>query len=192
MVNDVRRALDDGILALVQVGNNVDDWCERMVQDGTYVDHTFMEMSARILNSDIVVVSLHGNASGPCHVIRAGLLDGRQGKAKPGKNVPIFVGYFDDDKHTAGHFQSIMPFRDSEILNMVNSEGGVDVAERLNLHRPAVIDRLCWPHCSPSQLARMSPSHLRLLLLPSVPCPRRSAFHSLTHSPVPDVASKPS
>ena len=139
-----------------------------------------------ILDSDIVVVSLHGNTSGPCQIIRAGLLDPRSGfQARPGKNVPIFVGYFEDEKkHKDGHFQSIMPFRDSEILDMVKSDGGVDVAQRLNLQRPPVMDRL-WPHCSPSQLARMSPSQLRLLLLPSVPCPRRSAS-------VPDIARKPS
>ena len=96
-------------------------------------------------------------------LIKAGILDPRSGlQARPGKNDPIFVGYFEDEKHKDGNFQSIMPFRDSEILDMVKSEGGVDVAQRLNLHRPPVMDRL-WPHyhCSPSQLARMSPSQLR-------------------------------
>ena len=33
-------------------------------------------MSAKILDSDIIVVSLHGNAVSPVHVIRAGLQNG--------------------------------------------------------------------------------------------------------------------
>jgi len=33
-------------------------------------------MSAKILDSNIVVVSLHGNAVSPVHVIRAGLQNG--------------------------------------------------------------------------------------------------------------------
>ena len=63
----VLKAVDDGIVALVQVGNDIGKWCDEMQRDGKYVDHTFMEMSAKILDSDIVVVSLHGNASGPGH-----------------------------------------------------------------------------------------------------------------------------
>ena len=124
MVTKVWRALDDGILVPLQVGNNVDDWCQRMFRDGTYVDLTFLKMSASVLDSDIAVVSLHGNASSSCHVIRAGLLDGRHGQARSGKNFPIFVGYFKDEKHKSGHFQSITPYRDSEILDMVKSIKG--------------------------------------------------------------------
>ena len=133
VAHEVKKAVDDGILALVQVDNNVNDWCDRMELEGTYVDHTFIEMSARILDSDIVVVSLHGNATGPSHMIRAGLLDGKQGQIRPGKNLPIFIGYFEDERHTDGHFQSLMPFRDSDILDMVKADGGVDAAEILDL-----------------------------------------------------------
>ena len=129
VAHEVKKAVDDGILALVQVDNDVNDWCDRMELEGTYVDHTFIEMSARILDSDIVVVSLHG----PSHMIRAGLLDGKSGQIRPGKNLPIFIGYFEDEKHTAGHFQSLMPFRDSDILDMVKADGGVDSAEILDL-----------------------------------------------------------
>ena len=134
MVHEVSKAVDEGILDKIQVSNDVDEWCVRMERDGSYVDHTFIEMTARILDSDIVVVSLHGNAMGPGHVIRAGLLDGTESaRARPGKNVPIFIGYFEDELHTAGHFQSLMPFRDSEILDMVKSDGGVNTAEILHL-----------------------------------------------------------
>ena len=136
MVCEVKWALDVGILVPVQLGGDVGDWCDRMKRDGTYVDHTFMEMSARILDSDIIVVSLHGNASGPCHIIRAGLLDGTPGRARSGRNFPIFLGYFEDERHTAGHFQSLTPFRRSDILDMVKADGGFDVAEHLHLPSP--------------------------------------------------------
>ena len=36
-----------------------------------------------------------------------------------GRNCPIFIGYFEDDR-PAGHFQSLMPFEDSTILDMIN------------------------------------------------------------------------
>ena len=109
--------------------NNPDDWCDSMEQDGTYIDHTFMEMSAQVLDSDIVIVPLHGTDSIPCHVIRAGLL----GNGGRGRNPPIFIGYFEEDQHSAGHFQSLMPYRDGPILDIVKNDGGVDVVELLNL-----------------------------------------------------------
>ena len=56
MVYDVRRALDSGTIVPVQFGNNPNDWCDSMEQDGTYIDLTFMEMSAQVLDSDIVIV----------------------------------------------------------------------------------------------------------------------------------------
>ena len=40
----------------IQVSNDVDDWCVRMEREGTYVDDTFIEISEKILDSDIVVV----------------------------------------------------------------------------------------------------------------------------------------
>ena len=40
----------------IQVSNDVDDWCVRMEREGTYVDLTFIEISEKILDSDIVVV----------------------------------------------------------------------------------------------------------------------------------------
>ena len=62
VTHEVRKAVDEGILDLVvQVSNDVDNWYDRMDRDGTYVDHTFMDMSAKILNSDIIVVSPTGS-----------------------------------------------------------------------------------------------------------------------------------
>ena len=61
----------EGILDLVvQVSNDVDNWCDRMEQDGTCVDHNLMDIIAKILDSDIVVVSPHGNDMGHGHIIR--------------------------------------------------------------------------------------------------------------------------
>ena len=46
VTHEVRKAVDEGILDLVvQVSNDVDNWCDVMERDGTYVDHTFMDMS---------------------------------------------------------------------------------------------------------------------------------------------------
>ena len=99
----------------VQVGNNADDGCDSVVKDGTYVNHTFIVMAALILDSDIVVVPLNGTDSVPCHIIRAGLLS----NGGHGTNCQIFHGYFEDDRHTARHFQPLMPFEDSVVLDMV-------------------------------------------------------------------------
>ena len=43
-----------------------------------------------------------------------------------------YLGYFEDEKHSAGHFQSIVPFRDSVILQLLRDQGGPDVAEILH------------------------------------------------------------
>ena len=48
-------------------------------------------MSAKILDSDIVVVSLHGNAVSPVHVIRAGLQNGTMSAwVRPGMNFRLY------------------------------------------------------------------------------------------------------
>ena len=84
-------------------------------------------MSAKILDSDIVVVSLNGNAVSPGHVIRAGLQNGTMSAGISG-----FTEYLEDKLNTAGHLQSIMQLRDSDILYMVKTDGGVDAAKRLH------------------------------------------------------------
>ena len=136
VVYEVRRALDSGIIVPIQVGNDPDDWCDSMDRDGTYTDHTFFEMSAKVLDSDIVIVHLHGTPDNPCHVIRAGLL----GNGGRGRNPPIFIGYFEEVEHSAGHFQSLMPFRDGPILDIVKNDGGIDVAELNNLPARTVLE----------------------------------------------------
>ena len=132
----MRRALDSGLIVPIQVGNDPDDWCDSMDRDGTYTDHTFFEMSAKVLDSDIVIVPLHGTPDNPCHVIRAGLL----GNGGRGRNPPIFIGYFEEVEHSAGHFQSLMPFRDGPILDIVKNDGGIDVAELNNLPARTVLE----------------------------------------------------
>ena len=47
----------------------------------------------------------------------------------------IFAGYFEDELHGAGHYQSVVPTRDSEILQVFKEGGGVDVADMLHLPR---------------------------------------------------------
>ena len=42
-------------------------------------------------------------------------------------------GYFEEEKHSDGHFQSIVPYRDSVILQLLRDQGGPDVAEILEL-----------------------------------------------------------
>ena len=32
-----------------QVGNNADDWCDSIVKDGTYVDHSFIERPSPLI-----------------------------------------------------------------------------------------------------------------------------------------------
>ena len=198
---EVRKAVDDGIVALVQVGNDIGKWCDEMQRDGKYVDHTFMEMSAKILDSDIVVVSLHGNASGPGHVIRAGILDGDTDKTRPGKNMPIFIGYFEEERHTAGHFQALEPFKDSEILDSVKTDGGVDTAEKLKLPlRPQEQAEMSFaPNVNSTQFQTpappSNPSDVTITPPPTgtpfCPVPRRPAALpslslTLSESPVPN------
>ena len=49
--------------------------------------------------------------------------------------LSTIAGYFEDNLHTAGHFQSVTPVRDSDILRDFKMHGGVDVAEMLRLPR---------------------------------------------------------
>ena len=212
MVYEVGRALDSGTMDPVQVGNNPDEWFESMAKDGTYVNHTFIEMAALILDSDIVVVPLHGTDSLPCHIIRAGLLS----NGGRGKNCPIFLGYFEDDRHTAGHFQSLMPFEDSAILDMVKNDDGVDVAQLLQLPARSPVPEAedseevsFTPSINSTEFQTPAPSNSGSSLHkptdvsctpPSPDTPfvyRRKVLLSLSdspalESPVPDLTKKPS
>ena len=89
MVIDVKRAVRSGHLAPIQLNNNPDEWCVKMARVGTFTDHTFLEMAAKMLNTDIVILPLHAISTGdPFHLISAGLL----GDGGRGKYVPIFIG----------------------------------------------------------------------------------------------------
>ena len=47
--------------------------------------------------------------------------------------LSTIAGYFEEHHHAAGHFQSVTPVRDSDILRDFKMHGGVDVAEMLRL-----------------------------------------------------------
>ena len=156
---DVKRAVLSGQISSVNLNNKVDEWCEKMAMSGTYVHHAWFEMAAQMLDSDVVIVPLHAFPGNPCHIISAGLLghDGYGRDVRHGKNVPLFIGkycnmtclklvivlsfnenlslsgYFEEEKHSDGHFQSIIPYRDSVILQLLRDQGGPDVAEILEL-----------------------------------------------------------
>ena len=93
-------------------------------------------MSAKILDSNILVFSLHGNAVSPGHVIRAGLQNGTMSAwARPGKNFRPYWILRRLIEHS-GSPQSMMQLRDLDILYMVKTDGSVDAAERLHLPLP--------------------------------------------------------
>ena len=96
VVMDVKRAVLSGQISPVNLNNKVDEWCEKMAMSGTYVDHTWFEMAAQMLDSDVVIVPLHAFPGNPCHIISAGLLghDGYGRDVRHGKNVPIFIGKY--------------------------------------------------------------------------------------------------
>ena len=50
-------------------------------------------------------------------------------------NFKYFSGYFEEEFHNSGHYQSVVPIQDSEILRVFREGGGVDVAEMLDLSR---------------------------------------------------------
>ena len=89
VVNEVERAYKSGQISSKLLRLAGDEWCERMVRSGAPTDHTFLEMAAQVLDTDLVIIPLHPLPSGdPFHLISAGLLsDGSRGR-----NVPIFIG----------------------------------------------------------------------------------------------------
>ena len=60
MVIDVKRAVRSGDLAPIQLNKDPDEWCEKMARVGTFTDHTFLEMAAKLLNT---LISLTAKAS---------------------------------------------------------------------------------------------------------------------------------
>ena len=153
VVMDVKRAVFTGQMSPANLNNKVEEWSEKMAVSGTFVDHTWFEMAAQMLDSDVVVIPLHAAEGDPCHIIPAGLLcHSGYGAVRHGQNLPIFIGnccniiiviiiiiiiilsgYFEDDKHSDGHFQSVVPFQDSAILQQLRDQGGPDVAAILDL-----------------------------------------------------------
>ena len=117
---------------------------------------------------------------------------------------------FDMKMETLGHFQSLMPFEDSVILDMVKN-GDVDVGQLLQLPaRSPVpeaedteqvsfvqsINSTEFQTPAPSNSGSSLPKSTDVSFTPPPPdtpfVNRRKALLSLSDSPVPDVAKKPS
>lgn len=92
IVMDIKRAVASGKICS-SLFVDVDEWVTKMSKNGVFVDHLWMEMTAQILDCDVVIVTLHRLPSGPCHIKPAGLLaNSGVGDVYHGKNLPIFIG----------------------------------------------------------------------------------------------------
>ena len=95
MVMDVRRAVNSGQMSPANLNNKVDEWCESMARKGRFVDHTWFEMAAMMLDCDVCVIPLHPLPGNPCHIIPAGILcHDEYGEVRHGRNLPIFIGKY--------------------------------------------------------------------------------------------------
>ena len=52
---------------------------------------------------------------------------------KPSPLVPVFLLFFEESVYMQGHYQSVTPVRNSEVLRTILTFGGCDVAATLNL-----------------------------------------------------------
>ena len=89
---------------------------------------------ANMLNRDIVVLPVHSKSTenGMAHFIKGGS-PMNANPAIPAKRLPIFLGYFEETDFQAGHYQSVLPFKDNKVLQMIVKYGGFDVARTLGL-----------------------------------------------------------
>ena len=122
-----------------------DNYCEDMSKPSAFVDALMLNTLAQRLNHDIVLVHMHADSvdNGLYNWIFGG---GQLGDGVPANACPLFLSintqishclhfisvYFEEGYYRAGHFQSIIPFRNSEILESIKQEGGFDVAEFLD------------------------------------------------------------
>ena len=84
---------------------SLDDWKATMARDGTYVDQTFLQITAELLCRKIVLILCHhedGDNNSGTRVIEPRALNGE----------PLYLLYYPESRFVSPHYQSIRPVQE--------------------------------------------------------------------------------
>ena len=108
-----------------------EEYYREMETNGVYVTEPFIRSCAKLLKRDFIIIHSRPRdlATGHCGVYKdfTWIHGGTNGE-KSTIYCPIFFGYLQDSDYAQPHYQSILPYRKGEILDMILKEGGYDVA----------------------------------------------------------------
>ena len=117
-----------------------------MAQDYQFVDNLFLKFFAVVTNRDIVILPLHPESaivnreftwifgktfSQSKLFLYISPPGGGYNNQESGKECPLFLGYYEESHFMSPHYQSVVPTRDSTVLEMIRENDGYDVARKL-------------------------------------------------------------
>ena len=122
------------------------DWFRRMKRNDEFVDAVFFQLAAFKLGRDIILLHVHPESvqNGAFNWIKGGPL---LSDISAGAKCPMFlgkimfnqnssilyncchtsIGYYEESHYAKGHFQSVVPIRNSPVLDTILSHEGFDV-----------------------------------------------------------------
>ena len=130
---EIKKSLVQGRADTGFFGGDPHRYCEKMKKDGEYVDNIFLSYFAEYIGCDLVLI--HANAETASNGVYTLIYGGGVGTERHGQNCPIFLGFFEPTVYgeNGGHYQSIYPTRNNEVLQSILDHGGFDVAKYLQL-----------------------------------------------------------
>ena len=130
---EIKKSLVQGRADTGFFGGDPHLYCEKMNKDGEYVDNIFLSYFAEYIGCDLVLI--HANAETASNGVYTLIYGGGVGTERHGQNCPIFLGFFEPTVYgeNGGHYQSIYPTRNNEVLQSILDHGGFDVAKYLQL-----------------------------------------------------------
>ena len=132
VVMEIRKSVVQGRADPGFFGGDPALYCEKMKKSGEYVDNIFLSYFAEYIGCDLILI--HANPTTAANGVYTLIYGGGVGSERHGPNCPIFLGFFEPSVYgeNGGHYQSIVPVRNNDVLKSVLDDGGFDVAGYLN------------------------------------------------------------
>ena len=108
-------------------------YINKMKLDGTFIDHYVLQTIALTNDQDVIIVPVNPSGESiPNENVR--ILPGRKpinNIDQHGRKFPLILALFEESKFTAGHYQSITPTGDSNLLKFLREKKAFDICHQM-------------------------------------------------------------
>ena len=121
----MRQNILQGFIAYCDDEPTPGAYLERMKKSGQFADNLFLMVMAAVLKSDIIL--LHVNEATAANGKYTYIYGGGILSETPSDKCPLFLGFYEESIYASGHYQSVIPCSDNQILRDIVNKGGFDV-----------------------------------------------------------------